>query len=55
MREPMGAGHPPVFLAKRAESFEKKGVEFLPRAKKCKRMQKSAQECEKKELEQSGE
>lgn len=33
------------------ESFEKKEVEFSVSAEKCKGVQKSAQECEKKELE----
>jgi hypothetical protein len=40
-----------VFCAKSAETIENKGVEFLVSAKKCKNVQKSAQECEKKELE----
>jgi hypothetical protein len=40
-----------VFLPQSAEAIEKKRVEFLVRAKKCKKAQKSAQECEKKELE----
>jgi len=39
------------FLAKSAETIEKKQVEFLVSATKCKKAQKSAQECEKKELE----
>src|SRR5712664_3828379 len=32
---------PPVFLAKSAESLEKKRVEFCVNAKKCKRVRKS--------------
>jgi hypothetical protein len=41
----------PGFLPKSPETLEKKRVEFLVRAKKT---QKSAQECEKKELEYCG-
>ena len=37
-----------MFFAKSAEAIEKKRVEFLARAKKCKRVQKSAQKYEKK-------
>jgi len=40
-----------VFLPKSAETIEKKRVEFLASAKKCKKAQKSAQEFEKRELE----
>jgi hypothetical protein len=40
-----------VFLVKSAEAHENKRVEFCVSAKKCKKAQKSAQECEKKELE----
>jgi hypothetical protein len=44
-----------VFFAKSAEAHENKRVEFLVGAKKYKKAQKSAQECEKKGLEYSGE
>jgi hypothetical protein len=37
-----------VFLAKSAESLEKKRVEFLADAKKCKKTQKSAEAYENK-------
>ncbi len=50
-----GIPHPRVFLPKSAEAIEKKRVEFLVRAKKCKKAQKSAEESEKKELEYCGE
>jgi hypothetical protein len=40
-----------VFLAKSAETLEKKRVELLESARKCKKAQKSAQQYEKKELE----
>jgi hypothetical protein len=43
------------FSTQSAESPEKKRVEFCVSAKKCRRMQKSAEECEKKELEYGGE
>jgi hypothetical protein len=39
---------PPVFLPKSSESLEKKGVAFCGSAKKCKKAQKSAEECENK-------
>jgi len=39
------------FWAKSAETLEKKRVEFLEGARKCKKEQKSVQEYEKKELE----
>jgi hypothetical protein len=39
---------PRVFFAKSAESLEKKRVEFLVSAKKCKKVQKSAHVFEKK-------
>src|SRR6266852_986881 len=42
---------PGVFLTKSAEAIEKKRVEFLVRAKKCKKAQKSAEESDKKELD----
>jgi hypothetical protein len=38
----------PVFLAKSAESLEKKRVEFRVGAKKCKKEQKSAERFERK-------
>jgi hypothetical protein len=47
----LGGTPPGWFFAKSAETIENKGVEFLVSAKKCKNVQKSAQECEKKELE----
>jgi hypothetical protein len=39
------------FGKKSVETLEKKRVEFLEGARKCKKAQKSAQEYEKKELE----
>jgi len=43
-----GVPHTRVFLAKSAKSIEKKRVEFLVSAKKCKRAEKSAQEYQNK-------
>jgi hypothetical protein len=40
-------GKKSAFWAKSAESHEKKGVDLLLGAKKCKKLQKSAQEYEK--------
>ena len=44
----MGYAHPGWFLAKSAETIERKRVAFLVRAKKCKKVQKSAQGFENK-------
>jgi len=46
---------PGRFAAKSAEVQENKRVEFLLSAKECKKMHKSAQECERKGVEYSGE
>jgi hypothetical protein len=48
LRERGGYPHPGWFFAKSAEGHENERVEFLVGAKKCKKVQKSAQECEKK-------
>ena len=40
----------PSFLQKSAELLERKGLEFLPNAKKCRKVQKSAQAFEKAEV-----
>jgi hypothetical protein len=36
-----------VFFAKSAEPIENKRVEFLPSAKKCKKVQESAKKCKR--------
>jgi hypothetical protein len=46
-----GSSAPPtprVFLAKSSELLEKKRVEFCESARKCKNVQQSSEECEKK-------
>jgi hypothetical protein len=45
-----GIHHRRGFLRKSAESIENKGVEFLRIAEKCKKVRKSAEGFEKKEL-----
>jgi hypothetical protein len=48
--EKRGGTPPPVFLRKSSESYEKKRVEFCESARKCKKVQKSAEEYEKAEV-----
>ena|SRR5712664_429673 len=51
VRGKFGAPHPSCFFAKSAEWPENKRDRFFASAKKCKKVQKSAQEYEKKRVE----